>query len=166
MIILDRDTTLNVSLCKLKKPKWQAAPYEGRHPLVNIEYDEFVTEKKFPAGSALIDMNQPASRIIAHILEPNGNGSFLYWGFFDAIFEQKEYAEKYVMEELAARMLENDPGLRSEFEARKAQDPGFGSNPGLVLNWFFSKTPYWDSLKDIYPVGRILDREILESLGK
>ncbi|MCK7461718.1 MAG: hypothetical protein MZU84_06475 [Sphingobacterium sp.] len=43
-------------------------------------------------------MSQPAARIIAHILEPKGNGSYIYWGFFDATFEQKEYAENYVLE--------------------------------------------------------------------
>ena len=36
-------------------------------------------------------MNQRASRVAAHILEPKGPDSYVHWGFFDTIMEQKEY---------------------------------------------------------------------------
>ena len=62
------------------------------------------------------------------------------------------------MEKMAAVMLENDPALAEEFEKRKAEDPEFAGNPRAVLNWFYSKTPYWDSRKDVYPVGRLPGR--------
>ena len=42
----------------------------------------------------------------AHLLEPQGPDSFVAWGFFDAIFEQKEYGEDYVVEKLARDMLD------------------------------------------------------------
>jgi hypothetical protein len=38
-------------------------------------------------------MNQPTARVIAYLLEPKAEGSLVEWGFFNAIFEQKEYAE-------------------------------------------------------------------------
>jgi len=111
-----------------------------------------------------VDMAQPGAKIIAHLLEPKGNGSFLYWGFFDALFEQKEYAENYVMEPLAAKMLAEDPALRVEFEKKKTEDSAFAKNPNAILNWFYSKTPYWDNRKDIYPVGKIFDRKFVDGL--
>ena len=161
---LARDTILTISTWKLSNPKWQSTPYEGRHPLISFENNEIMIPRLYPSGSAIIDMAQPEARIIAHLLEPEGNGSFLYWGFFDAVFEQKEYAENYVMEKMAEKMLAEDPVLKAEFEKKKTEDPVFAKNPNAILNWFYSKSPYWDTSKDIYPVGKIYDRKSLEGL--
>ena len=102
---LSNEIRIPVSGYRFKNPRWQASPYEGRHPMTKIEYDEFTEERVFPAGSAVVEMNQPAARIIPQMLEPSGDGSYVYWGFFDAVFEQKEYGENYVVEKLAGRCL-------------------------------------------------------------
>ncbi len=154
---LDKETTVPVSSYRMKEPKWQMQPFEGRHVMTNIAYEEFNRECAFPAGSAVVSMNQASARIIAHILEPDGDGSYLYWGFFDAIFEQKEYAERYVMEPLAQKMTAENPSLKAEFLQKKEQYPAFAKNPNAMLNWFFTKTPYWDKNKDLYPVSKIYD---------
>jgi hypothetical protein len=161
---LARDTILTVTTWRFSNPKWQSNPYEGRHPLNAFETNEISISCNFPAGSVIVDMAQPGAKIIAHLLEPKGNGSLLYWGFFDAIFEQKEYAENYVMEPLAAKMLAENPSLKAEFEKKKAVDTVFAKNPNAILNWFYGKTPYWDSHKDVYPIGKIYDRKSLDVL--
>jgi hypothetical protein len=115
----------------------------------------------YPAGSMIIDMDQPLSKVIAYLLEPQASTSLAYWGFFNAILEQKEYAESYVMEKLAREMMEKDPNLKAEFEKKKADDPKFAASSWDMLNWFYSKTPYWDQKKDVYPVGKIFDRRLL-----
>jgi hypothetical protein len=101
-------------------------------------------------------MNQPLAKIIAHMLEPDGNGSFLEWGFFNQIFEQKEYAESYVMEPLARKMLDTVPGLRTEYEHKLQSDSLFAKDSWEQINWFYSKTPWWDTHYKVYPVGRIM----------
>jgi len=161
---LARDTTLTTTTWKFSNPKWQSNPYEGRHPLIAFGTEEISISRDFPAGSAVVDMGQPEARIIAHLLEPNGNGSFLYWGFFDAIFEQKEYAENYVMETLAAKMLAEDPAIKAEFEKKKSGDSVFAKNPNAILNWFYNKSPYRDPVRDIYPPGKIFDRKSVDGL--
>jgi murein tripeptide amidase MpaA len=161
---LKTNVTLTITTWKFSNPKWQSNPNEGRHPLNSFESNEISLTRNFPAGTAIVDMAQPGAKIIAHLLEPKGNGSLLYWGFFDAIFEQKEYAENYVMEPLAAKMLAEDPALKAEFEKKKSEDPAFAKNPNAILNWFFSKTPYWDNHKDIYPVGKIFDRKLVDNI--
>ena len=137
--------------------KWQSLPYEGRHPLTYVTASMTET-RRFPAGSIVIDMNQRASRVAAHILEPNAPDSFLRWGFFDAVFEQKEYAESYVMEEVARDMLKNDPSLHTEFTEWKKQNVEAAADPDRVRNWFYRRSPWWDDRMGIYPVGRIFDR--------
>jgi hypothetical protein len=131
---------------------------------MNIEYDELEEIRLFPAGSALIEVMQPAGRIIPHLLEPKGNGSLVYWGFFDATFEQKEYGESYVIEKMAREMMAKDPGLKQEFEQKKIADTTFAKSPQLILNWFYNKSPYFDNRKGIYPVGKIFDPDVIISL--
>lgn len=161
---LNKATIISITTFRFKNPKWQVNPYEGRHAMTNIEYDEIIENRWFPAGSVIVEVMQPAGRIIPHMLEPRGNGSYLYWGFFDAIFEQKEYAESYVLEKMASEMLAVNPDLQMEFEIKKSADTAFAKNPQSILNWFYSKSPYIDNRKGIYPVGKIFNREILNSL--
>jgi len=161
---LGRDVSIKVASYRFKNPKWQATPFEGRHTMLNIEYDEIEETRIFPAGSVLVEVMQPAGRIIPQILEPKGDGSYVYWGFFDATFEQKEYGESYVIEKMAAEMLAGDPALKREFEQKKTADTTFAKNPQLILNWFYNKSPYIDGRKGVYPVGKIYDAAVYESL--
>lgn len=161
---LPRDATIRVATCRFTNPKWQQNPYEGHHPMTNIEFEEIEETRLFPAGSALVEVMQPAGRIIPHMLEPKGNGSFVYWGFFDAVFEQKEYGESYVLEKMAREMLANDQALQQDFEKKKASDTAFARNPQQILNWFYNKSPYVDSRKGIYPVGKIYDLKVLQAI--
>jgi hypothetical protein len=55
--------------------------------------------------------------------------------------------------------------MKAEFEKKKAEDTVFAKNPNTILNWFYSKTPYWDNRKDIYPVGKIFDRKSVDGLN-
>ena len=166
MDTLAMDTTIWVSTCIFRDPRWQPTPYEGHHRMTHILYQDTVIQCSYPAGSVIIPLGQNCARIIAHMLEPDGNGSFLSWGFFDPVFEQKEYAERYVIEPLAEKMLAEDPLLRENFEKKKKEDPSFAGDPYAILNWFYSKTPWWDQSKDHYPVGRIYDSCLIEKLVK
>jgi len=152
---VERDTIIRVTSYKFIAPRWRSYPYEGRLPLSHIEYTTFNEERAFPAGSKIVETSQPAARVIAQLLEPKGDGSLLYWGLFNPIFEQKEYFEMYVMEPMAKKMLEEDPQLRVAFEEQKKADSNFIKNQWQVLNWFLEKTPYRDTKRMVYPVGRI-----------
>lgn len=161
---LEKPAVLEVASYRFSNPRWQQAPYEGRHP-VRFDVEEIVETRTFPAGSAVVDMNQPNAQVAAHILEPAGPDSYVQWGFFDAIFEQKEYADSYVMEKVARDMLANDADLRREFEEAKAANPEFAKDASQILRWFYQRTPYWDDRKDKYPVGKIAERAALRGLN-
>ena len=152
---LTREQRIPVQTLVFSKPKWREAPYEGRHPL------EFQSSTRndtvlYPVGTYLVPLDQPAAKAAVHLLEPTGPDSFVSWGFFDAIFEQKEYYEEYVMEEIARNMLKSDPELKAGFEQKLAADTAFIKNPRARLNYFFERSPYVDKKLNVYPVGRVM----------
>jgi len=113
--------------------------------------------RRFPTGSVVIPLAQPNGAVAIQLLEPEAADSFVAWGFFNAIFEQKEYSEDYVSEKLAREMMTADPSLRAEFEEKLATDAGFAASPRARLQYFYQRSPYWDPELNLYPVGRIVE---------
>ncbi|MEN8008111.1 MAG: M14 family metallopeptidase [Candidatus Krumholzibacteriota bacterium] len=155
---------LEIRTWKFSEAKWRERPYEGRHP-VTFTAEPLTETRLFPAGSVVVDMNQRAARVAAHLLEPKGPDSLVQWGFFDAVFEQVEYVESYVIEEMIIEMLKEDPSLAVELAERKAADPEFAADPWAIRYWFYAKTPYFDQRVGIYPVGALDSREVVDSLN-
>ncbi len=110
----------------------------------------------FPPGSVRIPADQPLFELAALLLEPASPDSFFRWGFFLGALQATEYAEGYVMEPMARAMLAADPGLKAEFERRLAQDAAFAADPRARLQFFYERTPFFDSRFRLYPVGREL----------
>ena len=150
---------------------WHTRPFEGRQVLfVPGEGGARSTaspgtcapvreRRSFPVGSVVVPMDQRAARVAIHLLEPQAPDSFLAWGFFNAIFERKEYAEPYVMETVARDMLAKDPRLRDEFEKRLREDADFDASPDARLEFFYRRSPWWDPRLGVYPVGRLATLE-------
>ncbi|MDP2236844.1 MAG: M14 family metallopeptidase [Bacteroidales bacterium] len=157
MFPTNSDAEIETETYHFTKVEWSRTPYEGRHRVSQIQFDGETSVQLYSKGSMVIPMNQPLAPLVAYLLEPQANGSLLEWGFFNIIFEQKEYAETYVMEPLSRAMLDSVQGLREEYEAKKLSEPAFIGNQRQQLNWFYSKTPWWDQQYMRYPVGRILD---------
>jgi hypothetical protein len=154
---------LEIRTWKFSDAKWQERPYEGHHPVTFTA--EPVTETRvFPAGSVVVDMNQRAARVAAHLLEPKAPDSLVQWGFFDAIFERVEYVESYVIEEMIPELMAENPALATELAERKAADPEFAADPRAIRYWFYAKTPYYDQRVGIYPVCSLDSREVVGEL--
>jgi len=140
---------------RFSNAKWQSKPFEGRLP-VTYSIQKSVEKDSFPAGTVVVHMNQRAAKVAIHCLEPEGPDALVQWGFFNAVFEQKEYAEDYVMEKYAGDMLKSDPKLRIEFDSKVESDTAFAHNPDARLHFFYERSPYWDAQINLYPVARIL----------
>ena len=147
--------------------EWNRAPFEGRHPLFPGEgatepgkfgHCDLVTETvTYPAGSAVVQLNQRLSKVALQWLEPEGPDSAMAWGFFDSIFEQKEYGESYVVEKLAREMMDKDPKIKEEFERKIQNDPQFAANPYARLEFFYDHSPWYAANRvGEYPVGRLM----------
>lgn len=152
---LDMPVTLEVESYKFSEPKWAAASFENRVTLT-AKKAAIRETRTYPAGSVLIPLDQEAANVVIHLMEPDSPDSFLYWGFFNSIFEQKEYGEGYMIEKIAPDMLERDPALKKEFE-EKLKDPEFAKNAFARLRFIYERSPYFTGQKvGVYPVGRIL----------
>jgi hypothetical protein len=147
--------TIEVESYRFSNVKFAATPFEGR--IVPVEMTKTLVRERrlFPAGSVVVPVAQPAGNVAVHLLEPDAPDSFVAWGFFNVIFEQKEYGEDYVLEKLAREMLAKDENLRREFEQKIATDPKFAASPTARLNFFYERSPYWDQQVNLYPVGRV-----------
>lgn len=152
---LAKPATLAVETAVFTEVKWRERPYEGRFPVTqkHTMRQDTIT---YPAGTWVVDLAQPARRVAVNLLEPDAPDSFVFWGFFTAILEPKEYFESYVMEPIAAEMLRRDASLRAAFEAKLAADSTFAANPRARLNFFYERSPWYDRALNVYPVGRVM----------
>ncbi len=154
---LNKPMTLEVDSYKLTEPKWATNSFENRITLA-CKPVAIKERRAYAAGSVVVSLDQDTANVAIHLLEPSGPDSFVYWGFFNSVFEQKEYGESYQIEKLAKEMLADDPKLKTEFETRLKED-AFAKNPRARLNFFYERSPYYLNQKvGIYPVGRILTK--------
>lgn len=164
---LSRSWEGEVETYRCEGARWHPSPFEGRQVLFSPGEGSPKSEASpgrcrlvrervgFPAGSAVVPLDQRGARVAIHLLEPEAPDSALRWGFFNAIFEQKEFGESYVVEKLAREMLAKDPKLAAEFEARVSSDPEFAGSPETRLDFFFQRSPWRDPRLGLYPVGRL-----------
>lgn len=145
--------TIEVESYRLTEPKWAANPFEGRL-MVSFKTVPIKETRTFPTNSVIVSMAQESANVAIHLLEPDSPDSFAFWGFFNPIFEQKEYFSDYIMEKIAAEMLAKDENLRREFE-EKLKDEKFAKSTRARLQFFYERSPYSDKRIGVYPVGRI-----------
>ncbi len=151
---LQKSKTMKVTRYKFKSKKFASYSYEGNQRVTG-DYKTYSETLSLPKGTFVIKTNQRAVRMIVNLLEPKASDSFLRWGFFNSIFERKEYFESYVMEKVAREMLKNNPELKKEFEKKLMEDKNFKNSPRQRLNFFYVRSPYNDDHLNVYPVMRV-----------
>jgi hypothetical protein len=153
--------TLEVESYRFNEVSWPSGPFEGRF-MPRFKTEATQERRTFPAGSVIVPLAQKLAKVAINLLEPQAPDSLVVWGFFNAIFEQKEYGEHYVLEKLAREMMEKDPELAAEFREKLAADSTFAASPAARLEFFYRRSPYWDQQMNLYPVGRITSEQMLD----
>lgn len=149
---VDGTRSLGVDAFRASDVKERPETFEGR-PTVQLHGAWTHETRSFTGGGLFVPVAQPHARLAAHLLEPEGPDSLTSWGFFDAVFEQKEYMEDYVLEAVAEKMLQ-DPAVKAEWDA-KLKDPAFAKSPHERLDFFYKKHPSWDAQLGLVPVYRL-----------
>ncbi len=151
---LTEPLTTEVEGYRLREVKFAERPFEGRFR-TQFRAESFSEKQTLPTGTMIVPVAQVGGKIAMHLLEPAAPDSLVAWGFFSAIFEQKEYADGYKLENLAEKMLAEDPRLKEEFNAKLAADEKFAADRRARLNFFYQRSPYWDPQLGLYPVVRL-----------
>lgn len=152
--LVDRRSGVAARRWKARTVTFGATPFEGRQT-AKAEGEWTSATVDVEPGSLWIPAGQPGWRLLVHLLTPEAPDSLVSWGYFNAIFEAKEYMEAYVAEEVGEGML-RDPVVRREFLSRLS-DPAFASDPKARLEFFYRRDPSWDDRRDVYPVLRVED---------
>lgn len=151
--VIEETRVVSVEQFRVESFSLDPEPFEG-HARVEAEIKTERAKWTLPAGSVRLAADQPLGDLAVLLLEPQSPDSFFQWGFFLESLQRSEYYEDYVMEPLAAEMMAADPELKAAFERRCAQDPQFASDPEARLDWFYARSPYYDSHYLVLPVAR------------
>jgi len=125
------------------------------HTAVEFDGDWKPERREIPGGSLFVPIHQPNARLLMSLLEPKAPDSYAAWGFFNIAFEQKEYMEAYVAEDVAREQLAKDPVLAEAFKQRLVEDAAFAADPKARLRFFERRAPSWDERLNLYPVMRV-----------
>ncbi|MGH7338385.1 MAG: carboxypeptidase, partial [Myxococcota bacterium] len=138
---------------RLSTPKLADMPFEGR---VQVTAGATIERRRarLPARSVRVATDQPLGDLAISLFEPAAPDSFFQWGFFLGCLQRTEYFDAYIMEPTARKMLEADPALKREFEAKLADDAKFAADPQARLDFFYRRSPYYDERYLLYPVLR------------
>lgn len=150
---LPRDWTGAIASWRFEEVRFPARPFEARFS-PTYRAVPIAETRAFAAGSVVVPIGQARAKLVAHLLEPEGPDSLVRWGFFNAVFENKEYAEDYAMEPIARRMLDANPTLKAAF-AERLKDPAFAESPSARLAWFYERSPYFDVKFNKSPIARL-----------
>jgi hypothetical protein len=147
-------TAARVEAFRADTADFAAGSFEG-HQRLTVTGSWKPEAQDLGIGALFVPIAQPKARLVMALLEPQAPDSLLGWGEFNNAFEQKEYMEDYVAEDVARDMLANDPTLKAAFERRLATDAAFAKDPQARLDFFRRRHASFDQRFRLYPVLRI-----------
>lgn len=124
------------------------------HQRISLKGDWKTETRAVAAGSLFVPIAQAKSTLVMSLFEPAAPDSLVAWGGFNTAFEQKEYMEDYVAEDVAREQLAADPALFIEFMHKITTDDTFAKNPKARLEFFARRHSSWDERFNLYPVMR------------
>jgi hypothetical protein len=143
-----------VEAFRARDVQFAVAPFEGRMRVQLAGSWQYETQE-IATGALFVPIAQPLARLVMHLLEPQAPDSYAAWGFFNACFEQKEYMEPYVAEQIARDVLAQNPQLQEQFNRLLENDPAFAASAPARLEFFLRRHSSWDSHLNLYPVFRV-----------
>ena len=151
---LNEPVEIEVETIRVSEPKFAPRSYQGLHQVQGVKVERKAERRRIPAGAHWIPADQPDFAVAVQLLEPDAPDSLLSWGLLSSVFEQKEYIDGRVLEELAAEMLK-DPKTTAEFE-EALKDEKLAKDPFARYLWWYRRTPYWDETLGLLPIYRVM----------
>ena len=152
-----KDTLIEVIAYYITSNQSYTNAYEKHHKNFNTTTRTEKIKLQFRKGDYWIPTAQKAKRYLVETLEPKSEDGFFAWNFFDAILQQKEGYSDYRWEEIAEKVLKNNPDLQQKLELKKKEDAAFASDSHKILDFIYKNSPYYEKTHLRYPVYRWLE---------
>lgn len=144
---------IEVETIRVSDPKFAERPYQGLHR-VQAKAERRTERHSIPAGTLWVPADQPDFAIAVQLFEPEAVDSLLSWGLLSSVFEQKEYIDSGVLEDLAGEMIKDPKTADALQEAMK--DEKLAKDPFARYLWWYRRTPYWDETIGLLPIYRVM----------
>ncbi|MFL6198025.1 MAG: M14 family metallopeptidase [Thermoanaerobaculia bacterium] len=151
---------IEVETIRVADPQFAERPYQGLHR-VEAKAERRTERRRIPAGALWVPADQPDFAIAVQLFEPEATDSLVSWGLLSSVFEQKEYIDSRVLEELAAEMVKDPKTADALQEAMK--DEKFAKDPFARYLWWYRRTPYWDETIGLLPIYRVMQAPALKT---
>ena len=142
--LFDTDTTITVEVHHIKEFKSRKAPYEGHYLHYNTTVEKTSENISFKKGDIYISTNQNGVRYLLETLEAEATDSFFNWNFFDTILQQKEGYSSYVFEDVAEKLLLENPSIKKTFEMKLKTDQRFVKSTRKQLDFIYKNSPHYE----------------------
>ncbi|MDT0648756.1 M14 family metallopeptidase [Autumnicola edwardsiae] len=152
---LARDTTIYIEKYKIEDFETVASPYEGHYLHKNTQVSKTMDSIRFREGDLYVTTFQDGARYLLETLEPAMVDSFFNWNFFDSVLQQKEHFSPYVFEDIAQKLLEENPELNAEFEEKRDSDSEFRNDSYAQLEWIHRRSNHYEEAHLRYPIFRV-----------
>tara|TARA_B110000046_G_C13024309_1_gene412991 strand:- start:3902 stop:5554 length:1653 start_codon:yes stop_codon:yes gene_type:complete len=153
--LFDADTTIAVEVNHIKDFESRKAPYEGHYLHYNTTVEKALENISFKKGDIYISTNQNGVRYLLETLEAEATDSFFNWNFFDTILQQKEGYSSYVFEDVAEKLLLENPSLKKTFEMKLNTDERFVESTRKQLDFIYKNSPYYEKAHLRLPVFKV-----------
>jgi hypothetical protein len=150
-----KDTTIAVEVSHIRDFETSKMPYEGHYLHSNTTIEKSSEKITFKKGDMYIDTNQNGIRYLLETLEAEATDSFFNWNFFDTVLQSKEGYSAYVFEEVAEKLLLENPPIKKAFEAKLALDVNFAKNPSAQLDFIYKSSTYYEKAHLRLPVFKV-----------
>ncbi|MBU2018386.1 MAG: hypothetical protein KJ941_01960 [Bacteroidetes bacterium] len=127
-------------------------PYEGHfsHHSSKVNFEK--VNLKEGVKYFKVSTHQAKRNFILHVLLANCEDSYFTWNFMDSYLDQKEYFSPYVFEDIALKLLEENPSWRKELNELKETDPDFAQSQWQQLMFVYKKSPYFENTVGLLPI--------------
>lgn len=127
-------------------------PYEGHFMHTQKDIQRVSVNYQFRPGDILIPTNQNGSLFLHSVLQPECEDSYFTWNYFDSYLQEKEYFSNYVFIDKIRGILQANPELKQEYEAKKLEDKEFAQSEWQQLYFLYQRSPFFEPSYMMLPV--------------
>ncbi|KUO68351.1 MAG: hypothetical protein APF83_10520 [Lutibacter sp. BRH_c52] len=153
--VFKNDTSIIVEEQHIKDYKTSTRSFEGHFIHSKTEVVAETKKVLFQKGDIYIPIQQNGLRYIMETLEAEATDSFFNWNFFDTILEQKEHFSSYVFEDIAEKLLQENPTLRDLLNQKMDTNKVFAESTEAQLDFIYKNSPYYESAHLKLPVYKV-----------